>query len=240
MLMRRLRDQDGMTLPEMLVAISMALIVSLATFSLIEFTMRRSAEISGRVDANQRGRVAMETITRQLRSQVCQPSGTPPIFSRAGNVTDGNGVTFFVDFTDGSQAATTPVDMHTIRYVPPTAPAVAGTIVEQDYTGTLGANASIDPTYSATPYRTRTLLTDVVPVSPGAPIFRYYLYNSTTPLATPVTGSALGSIASIQIAYRALPSRSTTTTARGNVVFQDLVTVREVDPNATNPAPQCA
>lgn len=238
--MRRLRAADGQTLPELLVAISIALIVSLATFSLIEFSMRRSAEISGRVDANQRGRLAMDTITRQLRSEVCQPSGTPPIFSRTGNVTDGNGVTFFVDFTDGSQAATTPADMHTIRYVPPTAPAVSGKIVEQDYTGTLGANAATDPAYYTTPYRTRTLLTDVVPVSPGAPIFSYYPYNATTPLATPVTGPALGSIASIQIAYRTLPSRSTTITARGNVVFQDLVTVREVDPNATNPAPQCA
>jgi Tfp pilus assembly protein PilW len=247
MLRRRLRAEDGMSLPELLVAISMALIVSLATFSLIEFTMRRSAEVQGRVDATQRGRLTMDTITRQLRSEVCQPSGTPPIYSRAGNVTDNNNVTFFVDFTDGSNTSV-PVDMHTIAF-----DAANSRIVERDYTGTNGANSSIDPTYNAAPYRTTTLLSDVVPVDATTPVFRYFQYGATTPLTTPVVAPSLGTIASIQINYRVLPSKTAAqylnagTSAqqrasllRQSVVFQDLVTVREVDPNAATPSPQCA
>ena len=244
MLMHRLRAEDGMSLPELLVAISMALIVSLATFSLIDFTMRRSADIQGRVDATQRGRIAMDTITRQLRSEVCQPSGTPPIVQRAGYVTDDNNVSFFVDLTDGSDT-TKPVDLHTIAY-----DATKNQIVERDYTGTLSPTPGVDPTYNAAPYRTRTLLTDVVPVD-NTPIFRYYGFGATTPFATPVAASNLGLISGIQIAFKTLPTNTAavwrrdtaaqrTAGFRNSVVYQDLVTVREVDPNAATPMPRCA
>ena len=69
--MRRLRAEDGFTLPELLVTMAIALIVSLATFSLIEVVMKRSGDIGARVETTQRGRTAMDLITRQLRSQVC-------------------------------------------------------------------------------------------------------------------------------------------------------------------------
>ena len=74
--MRRLRAEErGFTLIEMLTAMSIGVIVSFAIFSLVEVTMRRSADISNRVDTTQRARTAMDQITRQLRSQVCTQRG---------------------------------------------------------------------------------------------------------------------------------------------------------------------
>ena len=60
-----------MTLPEVLVTLTIATIITLATFSLVEVTMGRSGEVAARVDAVQRGRSAMDDMSRQLRSQVC-------------------------------------------------------------------------------------------------------------------------------------------------------------------------
>ena len=71
----RLTDERGMTLPEVMVTMVIALIMSLATFALVDVTMRQTKEISDRVDGVQRGRVAMDLMTRQLRSQVCLGDG---------------------------------------------------------------------------------------------------------------------------------------------------------------------
>ena len=70
-MMSRARQQDGMSLPELLVALSIAMIVSLAVFALVETVMVRSGDVSARVESTQRARIAMDFITRQLRSQVC-------------------------------------------------------------------------------------------------------------------------------------------------------------------------
>ena len=67
----RLNSERGMTLPEVLVTMTIALVLSLATFALVDMTIRRTGEITARVDGVQRGRVAMDLMTRQLRSQVC-------------------------------------------------------------------------------------------------------------------------------------------------------------------------
>jgi prepilin-type N-terminal cleavage/methylation domain-containing protein len=234
MLMRRLREQDGFTLPELLVAISIALIVSLAAFSLIEFVMKQTGEVNGRVEATQRGRIAMDTITRQLRSQVCLPSGTPSMYSRAGNVTDDNNATFFVDFRDGSDPTIAP-DLHTLSFVEDEDK--VGQIVESDYAGKQNLNPAVDLPYNAPPV-TKVLLNGVVRVDDATPIFRYFKYDGTA-IATPVSAADLKKLATIKIAFRVLPA-GTRPSDRGNVVFQDQIFVRDVDPNVAIPNPTCA
>jgi hypothetical protein len=86
------------------------------------------------------------------------------------------------------------------------------------------------------------LLTNVLRI-PGTPVFSYYTFSGTAPLAIPVTGTtALGSIARIQVSFRVAPSGSNPNDPhpRGSVDFQDQVFVREVDPNAATPKVQCA
>jgi prepilin-type N-terminal cleavage/methylation domain-containing protein len=231
MLMRRLRDQDGFTLSEMLVAITIAMVVSLAAFSLIEFVMKQTGQATGRIDATQRGRMAMETITRQLRSQVCLPSGTASMVNRSGNVTDANSVSFFVDFSDGSDSTKAP-DLHTLSF-----DAANKKIVETDIVGGKNANPIADLPYTGAPV-TKTLLTDVVGLTGGTPVFRYYAYDGTA-FTPPISAANLKKIAQIKIAFMALPSRGKATD-RGTVVFQDQIFVRDVDPNVAIPNPTCA
>ena len=75
-MMHRLRREDGFTLPELLTTMAIAMIVSLATFTLIEIVMKRSGEVCSRVETTATARTAMDQITRQLRSQVCAKTST--------------------------------------------------------------------------------------------------------------------------------------------------------------------
>jgi prepilin-type N-terminal cleavage/methylation domain-containing protein len=231
MLMRRLRAHDGFTLPELLVAMTIAMVVSLAAFSLIEFVMKQTGQATGRIDATQRGRTAMETITRQLRSQVCLPSGTPSMVNRTGNLTDAANVSFFVDFGDGSDPTKAP-DLHTLSF-----DAANQQILETDIVGGKNANPVTDLPYSGTPVK-KPLLTDVVGLADGTPVFRYYAYDGTA-LTPPISAANLKKIAQIKVAFMALPSRAKPN-ARGSVVFQDQIFVRDVDPNVAIPNPTCA
>jgi prepilin-type N-terminal cleavage/methylation domain-containing protein len=231
--MSSLRREDGMTLPELLIAIIIAVIVSLAAFSLIEVVMRRTAETQGRVEASQKGRAAMDTITRQLRSQVCLSSSIPPMAAADGNV-----VSFYVDLSAGT-APVLPPELHTITYSP-----AARTLVERDYVGT-GTAPAITYPVAGSPSRVRTLAENVVPI-PTSQIFQYYAYNGATPprpatlLTAPLSTTNLGLVARIEIAFRTLPPNALSTTARGSIVLQDEVYVRAADPNDPAPTPTCA
>lgn len=237
--MSRLREEDGLTLTEMLVAITIAMIVSLACFSLIEFTMRRAGEIQGRVEASQKGRAAMDTITRQMRSQVCLSSSVPPMAAATNS-----SATVYVDHTDGTSGM--PPEMHTITFDP-----ASRRIVQRDFVGTGTAPAIVFP---VAPNRTKTLLEGVVPYRPpGAPqdlpIFRYFAFSTATPprpdvaLATPLSAADLGRVARIEVAFRALRPNvrpNSPGETRGSIVLQDEVYVRAADPNDVAPTPTCA
>jgi prepilin-type N-terminal cleavage/methylation domain-containing protein len=97
--MSRLRSQDGFTLPELLVTMAIAMIVSLATFSLIEIVMKRSGDVGARVETTATGRTAMDQITRQLRSQVCAKRATMGT-ARSIDVAGPASLTVFADFTN--------------------------------------------------------------------------------------------------------------------------------------------
>jgi prepilin-type N-terminal cleavage/methylation domain-containing protein len=231
LMLDRLRNEDGMTLPEMLIAIIIALVVSFAAFTLIEVVMRRTAETQGRVEASQKGRAAMDTMTRQLRSQVCLATNVPPMAAAQDNT-----MSFYVDLNDPSTNAQP--ELHTLTYDP-----AARTIVERDFVGT-GTAPSI--TYPTTPTRVRTLAENVV-LQGTTPMFRYYAYNApaagVTPrpdtlLSTPLSATNLGLVARIELSFRTLVPRSTSN--RGSIVLQDQVYVRAADPNDPAPTPTCA
>jgi prepilin-type N-terminal cleavage/methylation domain-containing protein len=233
-----LTDERGMSLVEMMIAMVIAMVISLASFALIDFSMRRAGEVAGRVDADQRGRVAMDTITRQLRSQVCQQTGTPPMVGgTATNPTDANDASFFVDLSNGSSPAVNP-QLHTLSYQG----APNYRIVESDWTPTVPGSAKVDPKYTGSP-TTRVLLSDVLPIG-TTPVFSYY-DAAGNQLTGTLSGTTLGQVARIDIAFRAAPSGTTKVTPvnpdpRGSIDMQDRVTVRIVDPNADTPHPQCA
>ena len=246
----RLRREDGFSIPELLIALVIAMIVSLATFALIDTTMSRSAETTGRVDAVQRGRGAMDTISRQLRSQVCVwRSDSPYTEARAVDSATATAVAFFTDLQDesyraGGPTAPKPPELHTVSYE-------SGKLVERSWAGVAGATLPQKYSFPGTP-KVRSVLYDVVPLKnpdgTSIPILRYFAYNTATPPrpdlelnpgAGTLSAAQAQSVARIQIKYRVLPSNAKST-GRNSSVFQTDVYVRSADPNAAKPKPTCA
>jgi prepilin-type N-terminal cleavage/methylation domain-containing protein len=244
---RRLRNQDGFTLMEMLTAITIAMIVSLAAFSLLEFAMKRTGEVDQRVDATQRGRAVMDTITRQLRSQVCLSPVISAMATRAGDVTNDNTATFYADFTDGANPAKPPADLHKLAYDP-----ITRTMTDTTYTTTWDKTTTPwTPVVPGAPSTSRVIATDIVPDG-ATPIFTYYAYGPPVPPTPPsptvrlapvgaggVPLADLARVARIDITFLALPSKGKTTSP-AKVLFQDQVYVRAADPNDDAPTPVCA
>ena len=151
--------EAGFALTELLVAMSVGLIVLMAAFLLLDRAHSASNEISDRQDAVQRGRQAMEYLTRQVRSQVCLGNTTEPITYGSPDQ-----VTFYADLSDGSQN----VERRNIIYDPS-----ARTITEEVFPG-VGVYPSL--TFSSTPAESRVLLSRVERV-PATPFLRYFAYD---------------------------------------------------------------
>jgi len=188
---QRLRQEDGFTLPELLTTMTIGLILVLATMTLVEVTMRRTGESQDRVEALQGGRIALDTMTRELRSRVCIPRVADvdaPQFSIDAASPDS--ITFFTDMRDTSTGGSTAVasgyiagpDKRTLTYVPDAAKPINSKIVESVYPAfTLTGSVY---SYKATPLRTRDLLTNVqraVGTVNGTtvtiPIFQYFQFD---------------------------------------------------------------
>ena len=97
--MKRLRHESGVTLVELMVAMMIGTMTILAVYGVLDTSIKQSTRIAGRVNATQRGRIAMDTITRQLRSQVCYSATVPALVSGTDDV-----VRFHADLSDGSTA----------------------------------------------------------------------------------------------------------------------------------------
>lgn len=230
--MTRLRQQHGFTLVELLAVMLIGGIVLAGVASLMQVVLRQSTAIIGRTDASQRGRLVMDQMTRDLRSQVCidlgQPSAKPALVAA-----DRNSVTFHADLSDGTR---TPVKRQ-ISYE-----AANLRIVQRDYPATslLGAVPTV---FSGTPQE-RTLLQNVT--APGGVgdffSFRKYtgsgLYATDTvvvPGATALNGADLASVARITVAMDVRPGNAD----NGKIVtqLQDSVLVRNLssDYDPANP-----
>jgi type II secretory pathway pseudopilin PulG len=223
----RLRTQDGFTLPELLTAISMSMIILLGAFAVLDTVMTRTVETQARVEATQRGRQALDVMTRQLRSQVCLDGSTPAIAEA-----EPNRVTFYADLSDGSAALTERIEKRVLSYDP-----ASGRISESVYKPT-GA----DPiAYPASPDSTRELVRNVVPDG-ATSIFRYYAFTPATSTTKPELTQQLVSpdeanrkrIARVELAFAVKPGR-TGELARGGITLRDEVLVRSVDPNKYDP-----
>jgi prepilin-type N-terminal cleavage/methylation domain-containing protein len=241
-LITRLRGQDGMSLPELMVTLVIVSIVSLATFSLIDVTMRRSGEITARVDTVQRGRTAMEAMTRQLRSQICL--GFSP--ARAVTAATDSSVTFYAYMGDPSTKSTavsataTPTPIIAERR---TLSLESGAIVERRWIGTLAPTVPLGYTFATQPNATRELLKPVQLVrldNADVPVFRYYAYDPTTgepsvrlipPTTAGLSDAQLRQLALVRISYQAMPTIARRD-GRAVAVFNNDVTSRTIDPNA--------
>lgn len=220
----RLGSEGGFSLAEVLVSIPIGLVLLTAVFSMMRVSTRQSANVTDRVEAIQRGRTAMERITRQLRSQVC-PATTGTALTAANS----NTMTFYVDMSGGASAP----EQHTLTY-----DANAQTLTEYDYVGT-GTWPNMN--YSGPATRTRELLNNVTPVT-GVPMFRYYKYDangnvSATPMTVPVSQSELPRIVSVSVSFVSKPRRAGQSPP--TTTFQSDASVRTSDPNNPTQNARC-
>jgi hypothetical protein len=96
--MSRLRDQAGMTVMEVMTAATVGLIVLGAMFALLDGSVRMNTNVMRKTDAMQRGRLAMDVLTQELRSQVCLENlaGTAVVPGATADL-----VEFYSDFSNG-------------------------------------------------------------------------------------------------------------------------------------------
>ena len=238
-LRRRIRSSDerGFTLIELLVAMSIGVVLLLAAFMLLDRSFTTSASIADRQDGLQRGRQAMELMTRQLRSQVCVivPPATaysPPVVSATDTA-----VTFYGSLNESS----TNVEKRTLTF----SNAGTGSITQNVINGTPN---TVYPQMAFTGAgTTTTLLTNVKQVVDGAvtrPVFKYYRYKPGAPvgdleqLTAPVAAANLGSIALIKIAFRAYAVRPINDDNDASQ-FEDDVYIRISDSSELQETPQC-
>jgi len=224
-----------MTLIELMIGMSIALVVIFASFAVLERATSASHEIADRQDAIQRGRLAMEMITRQLRSQVCLGETAEPI-----SYGDGSTVTFYADLSDGSRNVT----RRRLTYLAPTATA-PGKIFEELFEG---SGTYPDLEFGATPTTTRVLLSGADQVRSGdnvaEPVFRYYAFQPGSPtgdlqeLATPLTAEDASRTIMVHIEFVALPERPRPRDEDATTL-EDSVYVRIADPTRPLEGPRC-
>ena len=139
-----------------MVAMMIGTMTILAVYGVLDTSIKQSTKIAGRVNATQRGRIAMDTITRQLRSQVCYSATVPALVSGTDTA-----VKFHVDLTDGAK----PIEQHEIFYN-----STARTLTERVWPG-VGSPLSF-PTQTVTRQITDGVVQRPAPNAAGVPLLR--------------------------------------------------------------------
>jgi Tfp pilus assembly protein PilW len=215
---------------ELVVAMSIGMVILLIAFQLLDRSLGLTREVSDRVDAVQHGRLAMDRVTRQLRSQVC-------LGGQAALVTaTGDSVTFYSNLgTSGIP------DKDTFTFDEPA----------RSLTHTRVRNNGVPPpaTLFTGATSVNTLLSNAARNGPSptlAPVFTYYGFDNANPpkavkqlTPMPLTQAQRESTARIVVSFVSRPTQATTTNTRA-AVLTDEIFVRSADPNDPAPVPKCA
>ena len=221
---RRLRDQRGFTLVELLVSMTIGVAVLLATFAIFDSALLAQGRVDDRTDSIARGRTAMEQIVQQLRSQVCLGPSLPAI-----EYGDDDEVRFYADLAN----TTFVPERRVLRFA-------GGALTESDYSGR-ASGGSPPYTFSTTPSRTRVILDRMA--GTGVPFFTYYGFDGRTPpqptnqLPVPLSNTDRALVVQIRVSYMALPSRASSSST--GEPFEADVFVRTADPSDPEHSPLC-
>ena len=221
-----MRREDGFTLPEVLIASLIGFIVLSGALGLLESTVRLGGGTMSKTEAMQRGRLAMDVVTRQVRSQVCAVAGTPAIVEGRDD-----SITFYADFGDGSRAP----DQRTLR-LDPTRRRIEALV--RRGTGTPPGPYA----FPSTPLRTEPVLENAVAPA-GTQFLRYFAFNTAAQpapnvrLATPLSINDRRRVARIEVAFSSRPTGATD--GDHAITLTDQVLVRHSDVNSSEPDPFC-
>ncbi len=227
-------DQRGHTLMEMLMALALSAVITLAVLTVISGMSRAGARVDDRSEATRAGRAAMQRITTVLRSQVCLGPGLPAVLAAHGT-----SVTFYSD--RGAQPFAP--EKHRLTFVP-----ASGQIVEEIWLTNGGTAPAF--TFPVAPSRTNVLAANLQAL-PGVPVFRYYAFTGAVPAtptaqlpvpnATPdavLSAADRASTVQMAISFRARPA-STVHADKVGSTWESHVYVRTADPLDPQHSPQC-
>jgi hypothetical protein len=238
---RRLREEAGMTLMEVLTAITIGFIVLSAMFAMLDTTVRLNTGVMSKTDAMQRGRLAMDVMTQELRSQVCLNTFTDPAI--VGAVTTADSVTFYSDFSDAD--GDRPPEKRKLSFDPATGN-ITTSIFRTSKLKPVSADFPLSPS-------TRQMRLENASLQIGAdnnpiPFLRYYAYDTSSgrPLATDelkpnastgLTPAQAARVARIDVTFVARPTGADNDDKGVNLT--DQIMVRHADPNLSVPDPKC-
>jgi Tfp pilus assembly protein PilW len=214
---------------------SLGMVVLLASFGVIDRSWSASKKISDREDALQRGRIALELMTRELHSMTCAGQ-TAPV-----SLANDSEVDFYAYMGDPTAGGSTNPSLHKLVY----STSNNGTITDSVYAVT--DLTTIPPTVSTTASSSRRLLANIGQIATGTPIFSYYTFDSTatqgsgtflqlsTNSGAGLTSTDLPKVVKVAINFKSLPTGSVANPPTTN--FQDDVFWRAVDPESPNSQP---
>ncbi len=218
--MSRLRDirgdERGMTLVELLVAMSAGVLVMAGLTLAMVVTMRETNRVVSHVDANQRARLTMTKIVNQLHSACVAPQIAPVREDSTSTM-----LSFL--HQSGSTVSLTPVLSRI---------SLSGTTLTQsDYPVASGAAPSW--TFATSPSSTTELMTGISAIE-STPIFRYYAYSNGKVSSTPLSSSPLGANAAntvqVNIAFKAAPEKTIAGDANAQTGIQNAALLRLTPP----------
>jgi prepilin-type N-terminal cleavage/methylation domain-containing protein len=225
-----LRDEDGFSLMELLVALAIGSVVLTAVMNVFLNGMQGSAKVADRSDASARARLTTDTISSLLQAAVCNNNTAPITAATAVSIT-------FTGALGGPEDAAV---QYRIRWDSSTK-----TVYEDIYNNS-GQKSATDSTllYPTTPTTTRVIGLNMMP-SDGTTLFRYYPFNSTTGvIGSEVTApgtdpAALKPIVAIATNLRALPERTKNTATASSAPIEAQSVVGQVDPSNPGQGTQC-
>jgi prepilin-type N-terminal cleavage/methylation domain-containing protein len=237
---KRWGEQDGFTLIEVLVASIIAVVVSLAAFSILQLTTEDVSRITERTHTDQTGRVALEKLMLQLHS-ACVAEAANPIMEKSTS----EKIRFVSAGGSKATFATGEIYMHEITYNK-----AEGTLKEAVYPNTGPEETDGNYPFPATPSKTTKLLTGVKQTG-TTPIFQYYRYyqkgdtiptgdtelpygelyptSLTGPVATgELTQTEAESVAKVTVSFTLAPEHHESVIAKGDqpVALEDSAVFR--------------
>jgi prepilin-type N-terminal cleavage/methylation domain-containing protein len=225
--MTRVRDESGFTLIELIVALTIGTVVLLAAFMLVDASAPLAQKTNDRVDAFQRGRLALDIMGAELRSQVCMPGAVPPIMP---TVSDEDDIWFYGNNQDQNSLP----QRHHIY--------LQGNAIKEDTWQGIGTPTNVTFPVNPPP-KTRTLLSPVALV-PGVKLFRYYGFDENLPAAvnkpvtTPVSVADSRNVVQVNLSFVAQPTGAKGPTGRDST-FQQAVFFRTADPTDPMKGAKC-
>jgi hypothetical protein len=238
--MSRLRADDGFTLMEAVMAITIGFVVLAATFTLLDSSVRLNTGVMAKTDAMQRGRQAMDTITQQLRSQVCLDYAHSAVLSGS----DANSVTFYMDYSQGDL----PPVKRKLTFDP-----AKREIRSARYQSSSSLPQPPDTSYPASATSTQTILENATlqldDQKKPVPFLQYFAYpdpqtvaagaelQPNVALTPPLSTAQAARVARIEVNFLADPTGARDD-SRG-VNLTDQVMARHADPNLSIPDPNC-